>query len=30
MNFARNATGTIDKPRLRELYIGKKEIAIGE
>ena len=26
----RNATGKIDKPKLRELYIGKKGIAIGE
>lgn len=26
----RNATGKIDKPRLREIYIGKKEIAVGE
>lgn len=26
----RNATGKIDKPKLREKYIGKKEIALGE
>ena len=26
----RNATGKIDKPKLREKYIQKKEISIGE
>ncbi|MDO9534663.1 MAG: class I adenylate-forming enzyme family protein [Bacillota bacterium] len=29
-DIIRNATGKIDKPKLREKYIGRKEIAMGE